>query len=336
MDRIKEMLLSNPQSIENILNKLNFYKVRKYRDEIICGNSENGKGNSIHIKIDETLISSDFKYGINSSFISFLMKKRDLEFKDIIKIIKDELGVESFSFSNKNNGVFGGVYKKIKKNESSNKYNILDELILKPYKNKFNTRFLEDGINLETQRKFNIGYDVENQAIIVPWWDYEGNLIGIMLRFNNDNDDFIRWMPIIPFSKKNTLYGYSNNYKYLECCDTVYILESEKGVMQLDSMGINTGVSLGCSSISQEQIKKIISLQPKRIVYCFDEGLPEDLIIKYVKITKRLVKYNHIQVGYIYDDNNDILPKNSKYSPTDLGKEVFLQLVKEKIKEVIL
>lgn len=38
------------------------------------------------------------------------------------------------------------------------------------------------------------------------------------------------------------------------------------------------------------------------------------------------------RVGYIYDGDNEFLPKGSKASPTDLGQDIFKSLIKYKIK----
>jgi DNA primase len=338
MKEIKNALSESPQAIENILRILDFNHIKRdtYKKEIICGNSEKGHGNSIHIKLDETLMSSDFKYGVKGDLISFLMKKKKIELKEVMNLIKNELGIDSFCYSKKeSNGLFGGAYNKIKKVNKFEMLNILSEDTLYPFSNKYNTMFLKDGISIETQIKFEIGFDIETQRITIPWRDYEGSLIGVMGRYNGECDHAYRWLPVIPFPKRDLLYGYSHNYMQLENCEVIYVGESEKSVLQWDSMDINTTLGIGRSEISAMQIKKIISLQPKKIIYCLDEGLPEEISIKNVKATQQFLKYYDIEVGYIYDEQNDILPYDSKYSPSDLCKEEFLELIEKKVKGVI-
>jgi len=336
MKEIKELLLSNPEHIENILETLGFYKIVKHRTSISCGNSDKGKGVSINIKLDDNISCKDFKNGTNGDLFSFLMKKRQLELIDILNIIKSELGIDSFTFSKKNtNSVFGGVYKNIKKNNHKEvQCNVLNEDILVPFLNKFNMRFLKDGISFDTQKKFQIGMDSLTQRITIPWRNYVGELIGIMGRYIGEEEGIPRWLPVIPFPKLNALYGYSTNYKDLVDCDALYIGESEKHCLQLDSVYINTCVSLGRNEISSGQIKRLISLNPKKIIYCLDEGLPEEISIKNVKLTQQFLRHRNIKVGYIYDENNEILEKGSKNSPSDMGKDMFLRLVNDYIKEV--
>jgi hypothetical protein len=45
MKEIKSILLDNPQTMMNILKKLDFYKIKinNYKKEITCGNSQKGK-----------------------------------------------------------------------------------------------------------------------------------------------------------------------------------------------------------------------------------------------------------------------------------------------------
>lgn len=331
MKEIKELLLQNPEHIENILISLNFYKVRKYRQEIICCNSPKGHGNSIHINLTESISCRDFKYNIQGDIFSFLMQKRQFDLSDILNIVKQELGIDSFTFSKKStNSVFGGAYGKIRKNHCEQmSCEILDESILIPYLNKFNIRFFKDGISFETQKKFKIGIDFLSQRITVPWRNYEGELIGVMGRYLGDSEELAKWLPIMPFPKKNVLYGYSENYQYLVDCDELYVFESEKGVLLSDTLGINTCVALGRNEISSMQIKRLIALNPKKIIYCLDESLPEEISIKNVKLTQQLIKHRDIKVGYIYDKNNEVLKKDSKDAPIDNGIEIFNKLLKE-------
>lgn len=331
MDEIKEMLINNPQHIINILRSLDFHNIKLVKDKIICGNSKDGNGKSIHIKLNKHINCTDWKYNVTGDFIAFIMDKRKLSFKDIMNIIKAELKIDEINFkrSEKPRGIFGGCYENMYRKNNYNEQIVLSEAELDKYIYKFNTRFLKDGINLKTQQKFKIGFDVESQRITVPWYNYDGELIGIMGRINEDDPEVAKWFPIIPFSKKSTLFGYSHNYNKLSHCNSIFIGESEKFVLQLDSMGINTGIGLGCNTISEHQIKRLISLQPKNIIFCLDEGLPEDISIKNVKSVMSFLKLYKIRVGYVYDRNNKYLELGKKQSPGDLGKDMFKKVVRE-------
>jgi DNA primase len=97
--------------------------------------------------------------------------------------------------------------------------------------------------------------------------------------------------------------------------------------MQLDSMGINTAVALGGNAIHNQQIKQVSWLNPKKIIFCFDEGLDEELIMRQIEKTKILLKFFDIQIGFVIDKNNKVLEKGSKNSPSDVGLEGFKELI---------
>lgn len=189
-------------------------------------------------------------------------------------------------------------------------------------------KFIADGISIDTQRKFKIGLDVLSQRITCPWWSFDCRLVGITGRYNGDyeEDNTLKWFPVIPHPKSQTLYGYTENYQHLQGCEELYIGESEKFVLQLDTMEIYTGLALGGNSIHTPQIIHIINLNPKRLYFCYDEGLDEEIILAQIEKVKTMIKFFDIKIGFIIDRKNLIIPKDSKMSPTDLGKENFIEL----------
>ena len=69
-----------------------------------------------------------------------------------------------------------------------------------------------------------------------------------------------------------------------------------------------------------------------RIIVAFDEGLDEEFVRNEAQ---KLVCNNSIlknKVGYIWDEDNEILEKNKKQSITDLGKEKFAYAIHKKVK----
>jgi hypothetical protein len=330
LSEIKEKLINNPQHIENILEDYGFCNIDIRSKEIRCGIEEDTNKSSIRIKLvkNDYLYVTDYGRGINCDFFSFIIKSKNVDYKDVINTVKKELGIEYLSYTKKKS-IFGGFYDKIKVNRLSTiELNYYNETILISYMNKFNMKFIADGISISTQRKFNIGFDVISQRITCPWWSFDCRLVGITGRYNGDyeEDNTLKWFPVIPHPKSQTLYGYIENYQYLQGCDELYIGESEKFPMQLDSMEIYTGLALGGNSIHAPQIIHIINLNPKKIIFGYDEGLDEDIIMNQIKKVKSMIKFFDIKVGYIIDRENKILPKESKMSPTDLGKENFLEL----------
>lgn len=332
MIEIKKELLKNPYHIENILEEYDFHNIKPGTREIRCSIDKDGNATSIRIKLNENLTANDFARDIHGDLFSLIVKCKNVELKDVIKTTKEELGISYINF-NKPKNIFGGFYDNIRKRNNSVEVKTYDDSELSPYINKYNSLFTKDGIDLLTQKKFKLGICHQTSRITVPWFSFEGSLIGIEGRYMGDYelDEVPKWFPLIAFPKSQALFGYYNNYEHLQSCDDIYVGESSKFVMQLDSSGNHNGLALGGKVIHNEQIKHISWLNPKRIIFCFDEGLEKELIIKQVEKTRLLLRFSNIEVGYVYDENNEVLKKGSKNSPSDVGIEGFKQLLQNHV-----
>lgn len=262
---------------------------------------------------------------------TLVMKNKKLEFPQALNYVAKFLGLSKSELNTKIKYPFSGFYKGLMKEitEPENTMKTFDEDILNEYSNKYNLMFLNDGINFDTQKEFNIGYDIETDRITIPEYTLEGKLCGIMGRLNDSKcDKQERWLPIIPCSRSLTLYGYHKNYAEIQKRSLVIIGESEKFVQQLHSMNCNIGLALCGCDISTVQAKYIKSLMTNRVILALDEGLEEEQIQMQAK---KLIVNNKMfknKVGYIYDRENELIPKGSKGSPSDFGKETFLELCK--------
>lgn len=135
-----------------------------------------------------------------------------------------------------------------------------------------------------------------------------------------------KYVPLLRFKKHHSLYGIFENQKYIEN-NRVYIGESEKFVLQLHTMNIRNALALGGNSIDNYRLSLLEKLNVKEIVFCFDEGLEVDIQKRALKITKKYFG-DKVKIGVMYDKHNKYLPKGSKCSPTDLGKETWGNMLK--------
>ena len=260
------------------------------------------------------------------------MEKLDLSFPKSLEYVAEKLGIEKEKFNKKIILPFGGFYKGLIREIQEPEYSIktYNDDILSPYLNKYNMMFFDDKINFQVQEEFKIGYDLETNRITVPIWTLDGKLCGIMGRLNDKNClTEERWLPIIPCSRSLTLYGYIQNYHKIQQKRLCIVGESEKFSLQLKSFGCEIGMSTSGCYISDTQAKYLKSLLIPRTILAYDEGLEEEYIREQAK---KLKVENHIlqnQVGYIWDENNEVLEKGKKQSPSDLGKEKFTYLVKK-------
>ena len=282
----------------------------------------------------ETLRFVCFSTNEYGNLYTLVMKSKDLSFPKTLDYVAEHLGLSKKSLTRKVKYPFKGFYKGLMRELTEPEYSMptYDENLLDEYENKYNTMFLKDGIDFETQREFNIGFDADTFRITVPEYTLDGRLCGIMGRMNDTKcDKAERWLPIVPCSRSLTLFGYHRNYANIQKKRLVVIGESEKFVMQLHSMGCYIGLALCGCDISAVQAKYIKSLMTDRVILALDEGLEEEQIRAQAE---KLVVNNAMfknKVGYIFDRDNTLIPKGSKGSPSDFGKAVFEELCKTKV-----
>ncbi|HZJ99151.1 MAG TPA: hypothetical protein VFC79_04050 [Tissierellaceae bacterium] len=334
---IKQYIIDNPHYIENILEDAGFYKIRNTnRDEYRCAFDMDT--NSTSVRVDKnTLASSDFGRGVSGDIITLVRHKTKLKFREALQLICKSIGLNMSNMPKRVAPVlpFGGFFKNIGINKD--KYDILepiDDSVLNEFALMPSKMFLDDGVSIEQQLKYNIGYDVISGRIIIPHWDTLGRLVGIMGRYNkvDINDDILKYLPIIPFPKSKIVYNYHHSYASIQEKGIAIIGESEKSPLKLNNMGIHVGLALGGNTISPTQVRNIQSASPKIAILGLDEGLKEDYVVHEAEKLQLNNPFINIKVGYIWDANNEIMKKGSKVAPMDKSKAEFQYLMKNCVK----
>lgn len=335
IEDIKKMLLDNPKDIVAILENYGFCNVKLTTKEITCAFYDGGSAKSIHIKlVDNTnLFVNDYARDIHTDLINYIIKSRDIEFKEVITFIKNLLGItNTYYSSDTKTGVFGGFYNKIRKKRNTEHYNeTLDENILNRYVESVSLRFIRDDISAATQRFFNVRYDIESQRVVFPIYDWQGNIIGIKGRANWDvNIDEPKYLYLVPCNMLGTIYGYWQNYKHM-IDDTVVVVESEKSVMQAYEYGYRNIVALGRNSISAQQCRLIMSLNPQKVIFANDEGLDLKITKKNIKTLQLFTRMKDTQIQYWDYRKSSCVGIGSHDSVTDNGKEVMEYILENEI-----
>lgn len=335
-EKIKEYLRENPQNIKSILENLGCHHV-KINSKRISSALPNGDNiTSISIKLNDFLSSeiyskkSDFdkKYEVKDIF-SVIQYIKECGLQEAIQYICLQCGLKynnSIKKTSKSNSF--SVLKIFKKSISDKELDYEQEVLQESFLQRFIREecliFSNDNINKKTQDKFNVSYDILDNRIVFPI----RNDIGGLLTFKGrtiDKDYKIKGIPkyiyYYPFYGEYYLFGLYENYFDIISANEIYVGESEKFVMQLDSMEINNSVGLSKKSISPIQLNKLLKLG-KDIVLVFDKDVPLEEIFIECRKFKGLCR-----VFYIYDKDNIYL--KNKQSPTDRGKDIFLKLCSE-------
>lgn len=203
--------------------------------------------------------------------------------------------------------------------------------------------WLNDHISREALSRFEIGYYGLTNQITIPHRDKDNRLIGIRGRFLDESDVEAvgKYVPmqlngqIMKHSLGSNLYGINVVQDKIKQTGKVMLVESEKGCMQAYSYFGEDSFVLACcgANITSTQIKMLLSyLQVGEVLIAFDRMYHEpdsyEAEIYYNKLIKKvapLVPYCNV---YLILDTKNRIPY--KASPTDMGKEVLLELMKEK------
>lgn len=330
---MKEYLKNNPEQIEKILSYYNYHSINITDKEIRCAKIGGDNPSGCRIKLNDNLSATDFTTSYNGDLFGLIATHTGLTYGEVLKTITTMLGKkiegnyqpeEEVLFD----GFFDGLYIPYEDEEKEVTY---DESVLDKYNNgyKWFKRFADDGILPSSQVKFKIGFSEENNRITIPHYNECGEIIGVMGRIDSDISTNYKYLPLIAFPKHKNLYGLYQNKEYIKKSKKAYIFESEKSVLQCDSFGVHNTTALGGNQISTTQVEQLLKLGVSEIVLCMDEGLMIDAIKRDIQTIKSCLFMRDVKIKVIIDKENKYLPKESKCSPSDKGKEIFLKLCNE-------
>ena len=324
--KIKDTLYGKKDLIVDILDDLGAENINHNvnANEIRWG----GKGGS---KINvETLSYVSFSHNHKGDIITMVSLLKNISLGDAIKWLAKKLNL-SYEYKEKVQvkPPFGGFWKQFSKTIEN------DETPPKTYDNSrlddFNIGvsklFINDGISAITQEEFGIGYDSLSNRITIPWFNPEGELIGIMGRLNKTElrDKENKYLPIIHFRKSKALYGFNVNYKNILSKGFIIIVESEKSVLKAHQYGMNNVVALGGNEIHKIPEKLIKSMHCDVIV-ALDEGLE---LVHCINQAKKLQINNPFFKNNVYVLNMEGLEEKSCIF--DLDYEVIQGAFKDRL-----
>lgn len=236
---------------------------------------------------------------------------------------------------------------KLKKSKKCEKLKIYNKSILNIFQLIYHSDWINDGIDKNVMRAFDISYSTLEQKIIIPHFNIKHELLGVRARSMIEQDilEFGKYTPFqigsnIMYNHKlsKNLYGIHINKDTIKCKKKVMLVEGEKSVLQCATMfGLNENFTLalcGSSGISDEQIKLLLDLGVSDVILALDrqfKSIGDEEYQKWAtkirkKFLNKLIPYFNVYV--IWDMNNMLDYKNS---PTDKGKDVLIELMKNKI-----
>lgn len=201
-----------------------------------------------------------------------------------------------------------------------------------------------EGIDYGTIKKFNVKYDPLNGDIIIPHYNVDNKLIGIRARtlIQEKAKKGAKYMPA-KIGKKMynhplsfNVYNLNHAKNNIKKSKLAIIGEGEKFCMMFSSMfGSENDISVAVcgSNLIQYQMQLLKEAGAKELVIAFDKQFKEIGDKEWKMWTDKLLmihkKYGKfIKISYMFDRSGKML--DYKDSPIDKGKDVFMQLFKER------
>lgn len=297
--------------------------------ETIC---HNGDSHKLYLYKDSKTFYCYSNCGAMSLY-DLIMQMEDISFAESVTFIQNY-----FNIGNSMKGQWGRPKlpeakiipkKEIDYNEKLPEYDF-NLNIFQDYKA---IEWLVEGIIPTTMDKYNIKFDMYSNAIIIPHYDIDGNLVGIRQRCL-DKRDIELGRKYIPYSDRFTkvtyrhalsknLYGIHINSQSIKQTKKCIIWESEKSVLKMDSIySENPSVAIGGSSLSEYQLHMLKTLEAQDIYLFFDYEEDNEYWTKKLNKLYRKIIDNGFNC-YILDDELKKKHLRLKDSAVDHGKEVF-------------
>lgn len=324
---LKERIINDDKVID-ILEALGMHSINQKNDKYItCGMPDGDRKNSTAVYLDNLHVDAYTRnikdaYG-GSDIISLVSFINESYFSDSIKWICDVCGYDYFGQDVKRSRLADWVrdMSKVGKgnSEENEKLVPIDEKLLKYYGNYVNDLFKEDGISYLTQNEFGLGYDLLYHMITIPIRDELNFLVGIKGRLNKKevSKDESKYFYLNSCAKSKVLFGLNKTKPYIKEENEVIVVESEKAVMQLWSIGIKNAVAISGHILSNTQAQKLTHLNVP-IVLAYDQGaeIGKDGKVDNKYYPNEFNKFLENQELYcIYDKTRKILKE--KESPSD-------------------
>lgn len=282
---LKEEIL-NRELVSDILAEIGCHHIRDKGDYIQAGNKDGDNPNSIVVYKNEYISCLNYtrqitKNGRQADIFDLVAYFEDCSFAEAIKFVCGIAGIDYYG-EREDLPDSLQILKMLKdmsigdEGEDDSPVKPIPEKILSYYLTYPNQMFADDGIALEVQHEFEIGYDPQSNYITIPIRDSLGALCGVKGRYFGIPDDMhTKYTYLEKCNKSKILYGYWQNREYIKNSKFIYVVESEKAVQQLATMGIRNAVSTGGKTISKTQVE-LIARTGCTPIFAYDQDVQED------------------------------------------------------------
>ena len=200
----------------------------------------------------------------------------------------------------------------------------------------------EEGISKEVMNAHHICYNPSSQAIVIPHYNINNELVGIRERtLIKENEIYGKYRPMYlnhqmyNHSLGFNLYNIESSKENIKRTKKAIVFEGEKSPLLFASyFGQENDITVAVcgSSLSSYQVQILLDLGVEEIIIAFDKQFQElgdkehqGWIKKLKDINKKYSKY--VKISYMFDKEGLL---DYKSSPIDEGKEKFLELFEKR------
>jgi DNA primase len=217
--------------------------------------------------------------------------------------------------------------KKKRKIRDARPNSVLDESIKNSYLMLPYQGWVDEGIDLETQVEWEIGFDWVSKRIITIVRNMIGEIIGVKGRTldpNYEEKDIPKYLYVERMDKSIELFGLNKTLPYILDKKELLLFEGYKSVFKSWQYDYKNCASIEGDDISDLQVNLIKSFGLDcSIVLCYDKDkTPDEIIEQAIKFTNRKVYIVYNFMGWL---------EGEKSSPVDEGVFLWEELYSQKM-----
>ena len=269
-----------------------------------------------------------FSCGVSGNIISWLRIFENLTFDEAVEKVAELAGVDMGSLQTSDSLLF---YKALRDSKQVVNDTIEREILPTSYYEQFSdelpTEWIEEGIPEDTMRKYEIRIDKKSNRIVYPVYDNDFHLIGAKGRTRFKNFKTLKIMKYMNYKKLQTVdffAGMKQAADSIQKTKKIIIFEGIKSVMKADAWGYHNCISSETSKINEAQLRLLIRLGVKEVVFAYDQDVD---INKIRESTKMLQRFTNV---YAIHDKYHLL--GDKDAPVDKGRDVWDRLFDERVR----
>lgn len=266
----------------------------------------------------------DFSSGAGGNLIHFIRRYNDCSFIDALNILKKYANITEDSEKVIGRLESTKVAKRFKRKSPTSKESksvVLPPNYMERYEfneNKLQA-WVDEGIDLDTMKKFGVCYDSFSNRIVFPIKNYAGDIINVCgrtLEPDFKEKGLRKYTYFKPLGILDTLFGFSDNKQAIMEKREIIIFEGSKSVMLAHGWGIHNTCAILTSHLNPQQLLFLIKLGI-RVVFALDEDVDirEDMNIAKLK--------RYVRIEWVKNRDNLL---SSKMAPVDAGFEVWQKL----------